>query len=385
MQTFSGSHLIEPDTFSLLIADMGTTNIVVSNGKEKARIKNPQTRYGADVISRILYSINNGSDALKNSLHTGLFDAFSAFFAMHQSSSLYVSHEDSPVFPVQKIVLTGNTVMMHFLAGLDTSGMALFPFTPASFFGYECQVIDLFPNLDFSTWKHLFNQNTPVYLPPCIEAFVGADLVCASVGCGVYGNLHTPITSESFLVIDIGTNTEILLSHNNEFYACSTAAGPAFEGGNVKSTLRGSELLHALHVMLSQKQMDETGMILTDKTLLCQSDIRQLQLAKAAISAAVETLLHEAGVSSKDIAEVFLCGAFGTNCIPKDIERTGLLNAVLSQKITVKEMAVISGAAILAKSDTSKKLTSSQVTQTNVIQLANNSFFAKKYIDCMNF
>jgi len=126
-------------------------------------------------------------------------------------------------------------------------------------------------------------------------------------------------------------------------------------------------------------------MLLQDKTLLCQSDVRQLQLAKAAICAAVETLLYEASVSSDSIYEVFLCGAFGSNILISDIVKTGLLNADLAQKITVKEFAVIEGSLILAKSKEIRRQTACQAKATKVIQLADNSFFAKEYIECMNF
>lgn len=389
MHSFSGSHNPEPDTSSILAADMGTTNIVVSCGNETVRIRNPQTRYGSDIISRILFSMNGGGSALTAALHKGLFEAFSLLYEKIQGRTSTAKTGTSP-FPLNKMVLTGNTVMMHFLAGLETYGMASYPFTAVSLFNYECKVSDIFPGIDFSRVSHLFSPEASVYLPPCIEAFAGGDLVCAAAGCFLYGqdpklpSAHLP-QPPSRLLIDIGTNTEILLFHKNDFFACSASAGPAFEGGKVKSSLRGSELLHALHLMLSEKQMDNTGMVLQEKTLLCQADIRQLQLAKAAICAAVETLLHEAHASSEDIDEVFLCGAFGIHILPADIEASGLLNKVLSERITIKESAVIEGAFLLSQSLSTRKITSEQVKKTKIIQLPNNGFFAAKYIDSMNF
>jgi uncharacterized 2Fe-2S/4Fe-4S cluster protein (DUF4445 family) len=395
MNTCSGSNSIEPDTEYFLIADMGTTNLVVSSGIETVRIKNPQTRYGSDIVSRIYYSLKNGPEALQSALLKGLLDGFRLLYEKSRNSTAQAGSSKQPfIFPVQNIVLTGNTVMMHFLTGLETSGMAAFPFTPVSFFDYECIVSQIFPALDFSLWSSIFSPETRVYLPPCIDSFTGADLVCASAGCGLYGSYSASaeentglndIKDSSRLLIDIGTNTEILLVHKGNYFACSTAAGPAFEGGSIKSSLRGSELLHSLGLMLDQGQMDTTGMLLQDKTLLCQSDVRQLQLAKAAMCAAVETLLHEASVSSSAIYEVFLCGAFGTNIVSSDIVKTGLLNTDLAQKITVKESAVIEGSLILAKSKEIRRLTACQAKATKVIQLADNSFFAKEYIECMNF
>lgn len=395
MNTNSGSNSIEPDTSSFLIADMGTTNLVVSNGIETVRIRNPQTRYGSDIVSRMYYSLKNGPLLLQSALHKGLLDAFRLLYEKSINSTAQAGTSKQPfMFPVQNIVLTGNTVMMHFLSGLDTSGMAAFPFTPVSFFDYDCTVSQIFPALDFSLWSSIFSPETRIYLPPCIDSFTGADLVCASVGCGLYGSLSRVAENDSGigdckkssrLVIDIGTNTEMMLVHEGDYFACSTAAGPAFEGGSIKSSLRGSELLHSLGLMLHYAQMDTTGMLLQNKTLLCQSDVRQLQLAKAAICAAVETLLYEASVSSDLIYEVFLCGAFGSNILISDIVKTGLLNADLAQKITVKEFAVIEGSLILAQSKEIRCQTACQAKAAKVIQLADNSFFAKKYIECMNF
>lgn len=373
MHTRSGSQS-EPD---ILIADLGTTNIVVSNGIETVRMKNPQIRYGSDIISRILYSLNNGPLPLQTALHKGLIEAVTQLSGKISS-------------PVKIIVLTGNTVMMHFLLGLDTSGMASYPFTPVSLFNTELTLSNVFSSAAFL--PSIISPEAEVYLPPCIESFVGADLVCASVGCGLYGlpdtnNVvqHGSDQFSSRLVIDIGTNTEILLYHKDHYFACSTAAGPAFEGGNMKSTLRGSELLHTLALLLDSQQMDNTGMLVQEKTLLSQSDVRQLQLAKSAICAAVHTLLYEASASPDDITEVFLCGAFGSNILPSDISKTGLLEFGLSQKITVKELAVIEGAILLAKSLDSRNSTVQQAKETVLIQLADNAFFAQRYIECMNF
>ncbi len=392
MTFFSGLNPLEPDTFSFLAADMGTTNIVVSNGITSVRLKNPQTKYGSDIISRILFSMKNDPSLLTSSLHKGLLDAFSLFYETY--SALPGNTGTGSFFPVKNIVLTGNTVMMHFLSGLDVSSLSSFPFKPLSLFNIQTNLFSIFPNIDYTAWSHLFSPETTVYLPPCVDAFLGGDLVCAAAGCGLYGSF-TAVHEESFsnavqsssprIVIDIGTNTEILLSHKGLYYAASTAAGPAFEGGMIKSSLRGSELLNALSIMLHENQMDSTGMLLQERSLLCQSDIRLLQLAKSAICAAVKTLLHEASLRDNEIDEVFLCGAFGSNCRPEDIERTGLLPSSLARKITMKEHAVIEGSRILGISTFQRDICFKQIQNTSVIQLADSSFFAREYISCMNF
>lgn len=350
---------------------MGTTNIVVSNGSSVQRFKNSQSRFGSDIISRILNAHYNGVSPLQKALLTSLIQSFKILDSQNTTTA-------------KTMVFTGNTVMMHFLTGLDVSGMETYPFTPVSTFSKEYYAGDIFSSIDKGLWESLFTSDTKIYLPPCIDAFVGADLVCAAVGCDLFG-IDTDLTDKTKLLIDIGTNTEILLKHNNKYYACATAAGPAFEGGNMKSSLRGSELLHTLSIMLDEGHMDKTGMLVKDKSFLIQEDIRQLQLAKAAICSGVETLLQEASLGSADVSNVFLCGAFGTNILPYDIGKTGLLNEILSKKVTVNEFAVIDGAKKLLLSSSLRGFVQEQAAKTNVIQLANNDFFAKEYIHCIDF
>ena len=118
MNTCSGSNSIEPDTEYFLIADMGTTNLVVSSGIETVRLKNPQTRYGSDIVSRIYYSLKNGPEALQSALLKGLLDGFRLLYEKSRNSTAQAGSSKQPfIFPVQNIVLTGNTVMMHFLTG----------------------------------------------------------------------------------------------------------------------------------------------------------------------------------------------------------------------------------------------------------------------------
>ena len=235
------------------------------------------------------------------------------------------------------------------------------------------------------------------FIPACFDAFIGADLVAASLGVGLWqlkekaSRFDKACRETSQLLIDIGTNTELVLRHRGKNLVASTAAGPAFEGGKTKSELKGSELLHALSLMLSQGQMDATGFILVEKPLLCQEDVRVLQLAKAAIRAAVDTLLFEMQIDAEEIDVVFIAGAFGSHIEVKDIEKTGLLDAGLAKKISLRENAVLDGAFLCTKAaleadfHTLSSFVEKEFSQTTLVQLADNAFFAKAYIEAMSF
>jgi uncharacterized 2Fe-2S/4Fe-4S cluster protein (DUF4445 family) len=124
-------------------------------------------------------------------------------------------------------VITGNTVMLSLLTEQNVEGMTHAPFDPPSLFGYEtdCEALGL----------RALPPRTPVALPPCIGAFLGADLVCAILGSGM---THLPAPS---LLADIGTNGEMALWDGEALYTTSTAAGPAFEGGGISMGMRGEK------------------------------------------------------------------------------------------------------------------------------------------------
>ena len=144
------------------------------------------------------------------------------------------------------------------------------------------------------------------YLPPCMNAFVGADITCAVLASGM---CQSP---EKALLCDLGTNGELALWSGGRLYVASTAAGPAFEGAGISC---GSGLIDAVAAGLELGLIDETGAVeqelrLTGSLSLTQRDIRAVQLAKAAIAAGIETLLEAAGLSPGAVEAVYLAGGF---------------------------------------------------------------------------
>lgn len=366
-----------------LVIDIGTTNIIFFDGQRKAVFRNPQYRFGSDIMSRILHAMQKGQKIQTQLLREILVEGFFSFLKDKK---------------IQSLVIVANTVQLHFLLGLDISGMATFPFTPLEFFGRAFSLDAVFGDLAMKIAPLFSEKNTEVFIPACFDAFIGADLLAASLGVGLWqlkekaSHFDANFAETSQLLIDIGTNTELVLRHRGKNLVASTAAGPAFEGGKTKSELKGSELLHALSLMLSQGQMDATGFILVEKPLLCQEDVRVLQLAKAAIRAAVDTLLFEMQIDAEEIDAVFIAGAFGSHIEVKDIEKTGLLDGVLAKKISLRENAVLDGAFLYTKTAIPEadfhalsSLVEKEFSQTTLIQLADNAFFAKRYIEALSF
>src|SRR5699024_935882 len=192
-------------------------------------------------------------------------------------------------------------------------------------------------DMDTTLW------NRQVYLPPCMNAFVGADITCAVLASGM---TRRPDTA---LLCDIGTNGELALWKEGHLYVTSTAAGPAFEGagiscgcGSVPGAIDrvwvengtiaahtlgeqpavgvcGSGLIDAVAAFLETEDIDETGaaeldeLPLRDGVCLLPKDIRAVQLAKAAIAAGIQTLLQLAQVPESEIRQLYIAGGFGSH------------------------------------------------------------------------
>ena len=444
--------------------DVGTTNIEISLwnldsgmilGKKISR--NCLYLYGADVVSRILYAHYNGVEVLQRKLIAQLKTEFSQMVRefcgeFAPKSGGFVTGCGDSSFVAGCAVFTGNTVMLHFLSGLSVAGFEKAPFTPVSLFG-EVELGD----------SALASLAKEVILPPCIGAFLGADIVCASLAIseldgGTAADTAQEVHAEPYIVIDIGTNTEIMLvDANGKRTACSAAAGPAFEGGGLSVDMKGSALVSELARMLDEGIMDETGYIGADdtrgtsdgsedgdtsdsggcsissgnkrRTILSQQDVRQLQLAKGATAAAVETLLLSVGKgsgaggsverderektnaekcvcepknslknspknlqensaesNSLNIKKCFICGNFGNALDISAVKKTGLLPAKLADCAVYAGNAALRGAEAILLSKTAALSHAREIAQkTTVLQLADSAVFAEKYIKRMNF
>ena len=359
--------------------------------------RNQQQRFGADVLSRIDYANRNGVEALTKSIRGQLSELFTELCATANIST----------DKIEKAVITGNTVMLHLLAGLEPRPLAEAPFRMPSAFGtYVDWRIDGFPQ-------------TEIYLPRCIAAYIGADINCSMLAADL------PNLADGTILVDIGTNGEMALKADGKLLCCSTAAGPAFEGAGISSGMSakpgaiskvwakngemhyetiegkkslgicGSGLIDAVSVANELGMINKQGKIITGDgknieigdsgITLTQKDIRQLQMAKAAIRAGIDIMLEMRGIKAEDLAELILCGGFGSYLDPKSAAGIGMIPLSLADKSRAIGNGAGAGASMILQ-DKSKEAESIRIAeQSEVVELSYSKSFSRKYIDAMSF
>ena len=344
--------LLSPQSRQLGLAiDLGTTKVAgylvdLSDGRTLAAkgVMNPQISYGEDIISRINRVIRSPDEGVP--LHKLAVEAINELCADLCAEASANTEE------IVEAVVVGNTAMHHLFLNLPVKQLALSPFVPAVSRAVEVKARDLGLGIAPGAYVHLL---------PNIAGFVGADHVAMLLATEV-GQVEGPIVA-----LDIGTNTEISLVNNGEITTVSCASGPAFEGGHIKYGMRaatgaierlritndviqyqtideappigicGSGILDALAHLYLAKVIDESGRIVNNHPrvrnykgqrefvliskeerggqpaiTITGHDVRELQLAKAAIRTGIQVLLEASGCAEGDIKQVIIAGAFGT-------------------------------------------------------------------------
>lgn len=374
--------------------DIGTTTIALhlcrlQDGTVLASAagENPQRTIAADVIGRMEAAMSGKLPYLQQMV-TGAVD-----------SLLKTACHDAGIeeTAVESLVITGNTTMLYLLTGRDPEPLSHAPFKADCLFGYETTIL-----------------GRTAYLPPCMDAFVGADISCAVLASAMTD------TSQPSLLCDIGTNGEVALWKDGKLSVTSTAAGPAFEGagiscgcgsipgaidrvwlendqvcchtiGNAPAVgVCGSGLLDAVSVFLKAEEIDETGaadgdLQLTETVHLIPKDIRAVQLAKAAIAAGIQTLLEVTDTDASELSAFSICGGFGAHLNLESAADIGLIPRSLVSKARVLGNAALSGAAMLLL-DTGCRSKAMQLAQAaHQLNLGGNPKFNENYIDQMFF
>ena len=370
--------------------DIGTTTVAVkvydlTTGEcvGSAAAKNPQTAVAADVMGRIEAAMKGQLERLRDLIHDTL-------------RTLLTEACPTGQLP-DSLAITGNTTMLYLLCGRDPTCLSAAPFRADTLFDTEWTLFD-----------------RPAYLPPCMNAFVGADITCAILASGMCDS------SETALLCDIGTNGEIALLKDGKLYVTSTAAGPAFEGagiscgcgsvpgaidrawsengeirvhtiGDVTPTgLCGSGLIDAIATGLTEELIDETGalddpIILHGSITLEPRDVRSVQLAKAAIAAGITTLLQASNTAPEAVKTLYIAGGFGSHLDIESAVTIGLLPAELASRAKVIGNAALHGTVhALLDRDRHQALTSIAALSTHV-NLGGDPRFNENYIECMMF
>ena len=352
---------------TFVAADIGTTTVVmqlVDADSEKVlhtvTFMNPQRSFGFDVLSRIQAAKEQG-EVLKRLIRN----------AMIQGVETLRKESGSEAVP-ELLCVTGNTAMLHIFMGYDTEGLGRSPFQPVS---VECEETVL--------------DGIRTVIMPSVSAFVGAD-----VSAGILATKMQE-TEQINLLLDLGTNGEMALGNRKKIVTCATAAGPAFEGG-AEHGIYGSDRIGAVATLLEQGKIDENGYM--EETNICVyqeknvevtlEQIRQLQLAKAAVRAGIELLVQKYGLKTYgEIANVFVAGGFGFFLDAHAASRIGLIPKVLEGKVKAIGNSALAGTRSFGKEFLSGKVSEQLVRMDRIesFNLAEEDKFQELYIQYMNF
>ncbi len=389
-----------------LAIDLGTTTLVVelidlNSGKsiETVALKNNQTQFGTDVISRIGFSISEKSnlEKLKEVVLENLNQKIAQILSRHKIPSFYV----------YEIVLSGNTTMNHILLGLPLESLSQTPFNA---------LFSSLPELPANSFGFKIHNSGKLFVVPNIRSFVGGDISAGLIASDLLNK------KGSFLFIDLGTNGEIVLKTDTGSLATSTAAGPAFEGmniscgmlalpgaiykvGNLKPNqldtvqekpalgICGTGLIDATAAALDMgllspkgKILDESGKIeLTPKLSLTQKDIRELQLAVAAVKSGIRMIMEKKNLSLDLLDGIFIAGAFGNYLNIHNSIQIGLLPPIPEDKIHFVGNSSIAGAKALLISDPLREDVKALSKKIVFFSLATNVQFQEYFVDSLDF
>ncbi len=403
-----------------LAIDLGTTKIAgylvdLSNGRTLAAkgVMNPQISYGEDIISRITGVINSPDESVQ--LQKLAVEAINGLCADLCAEASANTEE------IVEAVVVGNTAMHHLFLGLPVRQLALSPFVPAVSRALDIKARDLGLHIAPGAYAHLL---------PNITGFIGADHVAMLLATEVW-QAEGPIVA-----LDIGTNTEVSLMDNGKIATVSCASGPAFEGGHIKDGMRaatgaierlrivndsiqyqtidqappigicGSGILDAMAQLYLAGAIDESGrmnnghprvrirnkqpefLLIIQKErdghpaiVITQQDVRELQLAKAAIRTGIQVLLETNGRSEEEIKQVIIAGAFGSYINVSSAVTIGMLPSLPLECFQQVGNAAGMGAKLALISLGKRTEAQSISSRVHYIELASSPNFTQTFIE----
>ena len=381
-------------TIALHLADL-LKGTIVSTGYAV----NPQTRYGADVISRINVA-SQSPEGLKKLQEAVISEINRQIGRLARESDIGQSD-------IVKLTIAGNTTMLHLLLGVDPLPLALVPFRPA------------FTDEQVRQGRELglhCHEGAEVKLLPSLAAYIGADVVAG------IASIHPTKNIEKYLFIDIGTNGEMALVTPGRIWCCATAAGPAFEGASISCGMSavdgaisaydasgahvignadpegicGSGLIDLAAWLLNHKLVDQDGTMAEDFVIshptkekkgvrITQQDMRELQLAKAAIRAGINGLMRRAGFSPDNIDALFLAGGFGNYIDIANAGRIGMLPTELLRKTASLGNTSLTGAYLALISTEFEQIIQDVRTRSEHFELNEDDGFMTDFVMNMSF
>lgn len=392
--------------------DIGTTTIALEllgrdSGKVlgKAAFINSQRVFGADVISRLQASVEGKKQELQQHIKEDL----------HKGFAQLLKEEGISGADVKRVVISGNTTMGHLLMGYDCSTLGVFPFTPVNIDFIRGNAADILG---------VENTEAEVVVLPGISTYVGGDITAGLYAC------EFDKADEVCMLIDLGTNGEMAIGNKERILVTSTAAGPAFEGGNITwgvgsipgaicsvsiedekasvKTIRdeaplgicGTGVVETASELLKEELIDETGRLEDEyfdegfplaetpegkEIRFTQKDMREIQLAKAAVRAGVETLALRYGTRKEDIAKIYVAGGFGYKLDADKAIAIGMLPEEFEGRIEAVGNSSLAGAVKYLKDASGEETVRGIVKLSEEINLSADKEFNEFYMDAMFF
>jgi len=407
------------------VVDIGTTTLVASlvdlnSGKELDSVSalNPQAVHAQDVLSRIKLASEESGLRL---MYSGIIAEINRLIT-HLAQRNNIKGER-----IYELVFSGNTCMLHLASNVNPYSLGRFPYNP-----------EITGNVSLKASEHklAISEFGIIYLPPVISAYVGADITSGILASQLHEKKGVT------LFVDIGTNGEMVLACDGRLWATSTAAGPAFEGMNITHGMRagagaieffnvedagtvtvktigeeeatgicGSGLLDIIGELVAYGAINKNGRLVepetegilpalrerilkqdgklvfkvTDRVVLTQKDIRQVQLAKGAVRAGIEFLLRSKGIKASEVDRVLIAGSFGYHLRAKSLINIGLLPPEFEGRIEFIGNTSKSGGQAFLLNKSYRAQMARLVKNIEVIELANYKDFDKVFVSCLNF
>lgn len=392
--------------------DIGTTTIAMNLIGRQTKsfagsyaVINRQRAYGADVISRIQASNNGKLEELQKSI---IDDLLGGIRQILDESKVEANK-------IQQVVIAGNTTMIHLLMGYSCEKLGVVPFTPVNIKTIREPFSVIFSDT-------LLSCETLIL--PGISTFVGGDIVSGLYSCSFFQS------NEISLLVDLGTNGEMGIGNKDKILVTSTAAGPAFEGGNItwgmgsvkgaisgvniekeKVTVKtiqdampvgicGTGVIETVAELVREEYVDETGLLDEDcfeegfvlaqnpdgkDIIFTQKDVREIQLAKAAVRAGVETLLLRYGVDYNQVECVYLAGGFGFHIDTNKAIQIGMLPEEFKGKIKTVGNSSLGGAVRYITQEGAQNAMEYLADMSEEINLSTDKEFNDFYMEHMFF
>lgn len=392
----------------IIAVDLGTTTIamqlrdaVTGAVADTYCERNPQRKYGTDVLARIQASVEGHGEELRGLVCEAILRGLSRFAENSQN--------------LLCMCIAGNTAMEHLLLGMDVSSLGKAPFVPVEKGLQKVTLARFFEGLDnlpenLRITDEGISLDFPIYIAPCISAFVGGDIVAGLyalglLAAGALGDRERAGKRRAVLMIDLGTNGEMAITDGRRMLVTATAAGPAFEGDG---TMVGTDRIALTAQLLKRGILDESGLLAEpyftegvkiesakgtaaagryeeNGCYFIQQDIRALQMAKAAVRAGVEILWEEMGCP--EIDKVFLAGGFGYYLDVEAAVAIGLLPAGMRGRVRAVGNTALAGAYELGRDLCGNRLDAALLEkwsgQAESINLAKTERFEELYLKYM--